>query len=60
MWREDFYMPQWSYYRGQEVSVVPRNYLEGLLAQEWIDHFPGLCEAIETELVIRDRVGLED
>ena len=52
---DDFYMPHWSKYQGEDISDVPRNYLEFLLEQEWIDKHPKLVEAIDYQLIVRDR-----
>lgn len=58
----DYLMPHWSKYNGEDISDVPRNYLEWL--QEWIEDKDDwddneLVEAIENELAMRDRSHID-
>lgn len=52
---DDFYMPHWSKYAGDDIADVPRDYLDFLLERSWIDKHPDLVEAIEDQVAIRDR-----
>ena len=54
----EYIMPHWSKYSGEDISDVPRSYLEFLLEMDWIDSHPELLEAIEDNLSIRDRSHL--
>ena len=54
----DYTMPYWSKHAGEDISDVPRKYLEWLL--EWIEDLDNwddteLYEAAEEELAMRDR-----
>lgn len=51
----DYIMPHWSKYAGEDISDVPRKYLDFLLEQDWIDKHPDLIEAAEDQFAIRDR-----
>ena len=51
----EYIMPYWSKYAGEDISDVPRDYLDFLLEQDWIDKHPDLVEAIEDQFGIRDR-----
>jgi len=51
----EYTMPHWSVHRGENIADVPRDYLEFLLEQDWIDKHPNLVEAIEDQFAIRDR-----
>lgn len=48
-------MPHWSKYAGEDISDVPRSYLNFLLEIPWIGNHPDLLEAIEDQFAIRDR-----
>ena len=54
----DYIMPHWSKHSGEDISDVPRRYLEWLL--EWIEDKDNwtdteFVDAIEEELAMRDR-----
>ena len=51
----EYTMPHWSKHSGKDISDVPRNYLDFLLEQDWIDNHPDLVDAIEDQFAIRDR-----
>ena len=51
----DFIMPHWSKHAGDDISIVPRDYLEWLQEQEWIAKHKELLDAIDEDLEQRDR-----